>query len=340
MKRLLLLLPVLTFLASCSNEFEVAAPWKEVPVAYAILSPKDTAYYVRVEKAFLDPETNALQTALIPDSIYYPESAITVWLERTSTQSRVQLVRVDGTKEGIIRDPGTFATDPNWLYKLKPDPGSTLIPGETYRLNIERVDGKPPITAETTIPKDFTFVTPSPAQTPPFINFAPSSNTNVDWRADANAVLFNVYFIVRYREEAGNGTVLEHVTLEWKSPATVDRSVLSSGVIRGQIGVRGSDFYKFLSENIQPTTDRFRYFEPMSIRIEGGGQEINEFQITASANSGLTGAEVLPTYTNLSEGYGIFTAKNESTLGGIKVTTQTVDSMNINPLTFGLNFRY
>ena len=115
MKRLLLLLPVLIFLASCSNEFEVAAPWKEVPVAYAILSPKDTAYYVRVEKAFLDPETNALQTALIPDSIYYPENAITVWLERTSNQSRVQLVRVDGTKEGIIRDPGTFATDPNWL---------------------------------------------------------------------------------------------------------------------------------------------------------------------------------------------------------------------------------
>ncbi|MBK7936348.1 MAG: DUF4249 family protein [Lewinellaceae bacterium] len=343
MKKLHLLLStaVLFLLVSCSNEFDVAAPWKEIPVAYAILSPKDTAHYIRVEKAFLDPVTNALVIAQIADSIYYPADAVTVWLERTSNQTRVQLQRVDGVLEGIVRDTGVFATNPNWLYKYKPAPGAGLIAGEKYRLIIERNDGKAPITAETTLPKDFLFIKPNPAQIPPLINFFPTVPTDLEWRCDQFAVLFDVFVTVRYREEDANGNTLQHVALNWKAPGQVTLDDLGgSGLFRGKMPLSGTEFYRFLNLNVLPSTDKFRYFEDMDIRLIGGGKEIKEYLVTANANAGITGAEIIPTYTNLSEGYGIFSAKNTDVLTKIKVTPKTVDSMLIHPLTRDLNFKY
>ncbi len=338
MKKLLYLLLLSAFASACSNEFEVAAPWKEVPVAYAIISPKDTAHYVRVEKAFLDPNKNALEIAQIADSLYYPESAITVWLERPSTHARLQLFRVDGNKEGYVRDQGIFANQPNWLYKVK---GGSLTPGELYKLVIERADGGADITASTTIPKDFVITTPNPADIVRKVTFAYSQTTKVEWRTDEFGVYFNVYYVLPFREEAPDGTLLRRDTLVWQAGNNVERGDvdLGGGQFRGKVDVSGSQFFRFLADKLQPTTN-FRFFEKGAVRVEGGGKEIREFNITASANSGLTGAEVYPTYTNMSEGFGIFTAKNLTSLGNIQITPATVDSLKLHPLTQGLKFSY
>ncbi|MCB0527964.1 MAG: DUF4249 family protein [Lewinellaceae bacterium] len=331
---------VLLVLAACSNDFDVVTDWKEVPVTYAIVSPQDTAHYVRAEKAFLDPKTSALVIARIADSLYYPEDAITVWLERTSNQSRVQLHRVDGVVEGIVRDTGIFATNPNWLYKYKPTPGNELLPGEEYRLIVERTDGQPAITAETTIPQNFNLVKPNLSNIPPLLTFFPSDDTEIEWRADKNAVLFNVKLIIRFREENASGMTLQHVVLEWDVPSQISLTDLDAQKQRGKVFIPGVEFYRFLHDNIQPSTDRFRYFENMDVKIEGGGKEIKEYQLTSAANSGITGAEVFSIYTNMSEGYGLFSSKNVSVFGGIKVNVKTVDSMSVHPLTFDLNFKY
>ena len=170
MKKLLLLLPVLALILSqCSNDFDVTADWKEIPVVYAFLNPKDSAHYIRVEKAFLDPETSAYTIADIADSLYYPADAIAVFIEKTSSGQRFQLTRVDGNLEGYVRDTGIFAHAPNWLYKLKPAAGNPVIlPGEKYRLVIQRADGKPDVTASTTVPDNFIIGTPNTQQTPIF----------------------------------------------------------------------------------------------------------------------------------------------------------------------------
>jgi len=335
MKKLLYCLLLGAFFSACSNDFEVAAPWKEVPIAYGILSPKDTAHYVRIEKAFLDPNKNALEIAQIADSLYFAENAIAVWLERPGTQTRVQMFRVDGNLEGYVRDQGIFANQPNWLYKAK----TTLAPGALYKLIIERADGGADITAETTIPKDFFISTPNPTDIVRKVTFAFTQTTKVEWRSDEFGVYFNVYYILPYREESLGGTTILRDTLIWQAGNNVERSDvdLGNGLYRGKVEVRGAQFFRFLADNLQPTSN-FRYFEKGSILVEGGGKEIREFNITASANSGLTGAEVFPTYTNLSEGFGIFTAKNLIKLNNIQITPQTIDSLKIHPLTQGLKF--
>ena len=329
MKKLLYFLLLGSMLSSCSNDFEVSAPWKEVPIAYALLSPKDSAHYIRIEKAFLDPNISALEIAQIADSLYYPENDIAVWLEHPSASTRVQLHRVDGNLEGYVRKEGVFADQPNWLYKVK---GSPLAPGEKYRLVIERKDGKPDITAETTVPKDFTLFKPSITGNVRFMSFAYSTTTTVDWRTDENGVYFNLYLIIPYREEAADGTLLGRDTLVWTAATNFERSnTQSGGQFKATKEVAGAQLFDFLAANIPATSTNFRYFEKGSIIIEGGGKEIKEFNVTAAANSGLTGAEVYPVYTNLSEGFGIFTAKNELKINNVIFTGMsgsTIDSMD------------
>lgn len=327
-------------LSGCSNDFEVSAPWKEVPVVYTILSAKDTANYIRIEKAFLDPERGVLEIAQIADSLYYPANAISVFLERVSNGSRQMLTRVDGNLEGYVRNNGIFASSPNWLYKLKGANGSGVLPGETYRLIIERNDNKPDITASTTIPGDFTFVTPNADE--PFLTFPKDDAATLTWRADVNSTTFNVYLTIRYRELRANGSLAYRDTLYWTAGLSVPRSnALSGGVYRTSFDMSTADFFQFLVENIPPAPDgHTRRFDACEILLEGGGKEIETYIETQKANSGITGSEILTAYTNLSEGFGLVTSKNSSTLVNVFIRNATVDAMNTEGATKALNFTY
>ncbi len=321
---------------SCSNDFDLTADWKEVPIVYAILSPADTAHYVRVEKAFLDPKTSALQIAQIPDSIYYPENAIQVFLEEVATGKRFTLTRVDGNAEGYSRKDGIFATSPNWLYKTK----APLQPGQTYRLRIVRSDGRPDVTAQTTIPRDFIIQSPNPSLIPVRITFLRDRSTNVTWLADSNGVYFTIRFRIRIRENNLDGTLVKRDTLYWTPvPSTRRSDALTGNGFLSTERILSESFYRFLVENLSPTSTTFRRFEGIDITIEGGGREIERYLETAAANAGLTGAELVSLYTNLSEGFGIFTAKNRVTLPNVSVTPETVNSMNEQSPERDLNFQ-
>nr|HQU58973.1 hypothetical protein [Saprospiraceae bacterium] len=75
-----LLFSATLIIGACSTDFELEAAWKDIPVVYSFISVQDTAHYVRIEKAFLEPGGNAIEIAKIADSIYY--SNISVELEK------------------------------------------------------------------------------------------------------------------------------------------------------------------------------------------------------------------------------------------------------------------
>ncbi len=344
MKKLLLLAFVGFVMAQCSNDFDVSAPWKEVPVVYGILSPKDTAHYIRIEKAFLDENVSALEIARIADSLYYPEGAITVFLEEKGNAStKVQLSRVDGVKEGITRAEGIFATQPNWLYKYK-NIGTTpyIKPDKKYSLIIKRTDGKPDITAETTIPGNFIFQVPNPQALPARINFSKNGFQDISWRTTESGVYFNITLIVRYRDEDAMGNTLARHELIWPALKNTRRSNVkqTNGLYNADATLTGAAFFDFLTQNIPASIGEFRYFERMDMILEGGGLEIEQLVISNNINAGITGSEASNAYTNISEGFGILTGKNVTSLTNVFLGSVTVDSMNTNILTRPLNFKY
>ena len=77
--RFLILLCVVQLVSSCSKDFKIDAPYKDITIVYGLLNISDTAHYIRIHKAFLDESKNALVMATTTDSIYYKNLSVTVY---------------------------------------------------------------------------------------------------------------------------------------------------------------------------------------------------------------------------------------------------------------------
>src|SRR6516164_7458325 len=92
----------LFLLPGCSEKFNVAAPYKNITVIYGYLDMKDTAHYIRIQKAFLDQNKSAVTMAQTSDSNFYANLNVTIAKVsfNGATQGVIQLNRVDLNNEG------------------------------------------------------------------------------------------------------------------------------------------------------------------------------------------------------------------------------------------------
>lgn len=327
-----LLIPAILFFSSCSTDFELEADWKDIPVVYSFISVQDTAHYVRVEKAFLEPGGNALEIAKIPDSIYYGN--ITVEIENLKTGQSYILQRVDGRDEGYPKDDGIFASEPNYLYKI-PASQANLEEGGRIRLSINRGDGLPPVTAETTILSEIDSVSSSPSRV--IRRWLYQEPKKISWRPGPEAKIFDVRFIFYYREsQPSNPSVFERKSVEW----VVNRAVFNeTNSDRVETEAFGEAFYSFLGSAIPESNGEIRLFDGMELVVTGAGEELYQFVRVARANTGITSSQSIPSYSNLSEGLGIITSRFTMRRPGFRLQEEALDSLINGIYTRGLGFR-
>lgn len=311
----------------CSNDFDLVEDWKDIPVVYGLLSLSDTAQYIRVEKAFIDPEVAGTTIALIPDSLYYDQAVVS--LDNMNTGESWNLEKVDGTLEGYPRDGGAFATAPNYLYKVKTEDIS-MRPGDEFLLKINRGEEKEIVTAETSIMDTFLITQPGNN-----INFGYIAQTKVQWVPIGNnnlPALYDVHLLVNFRELDLNDPDLEWIpkTLDW----TFDRNVEQTST--SQVG---KSFYLFMASALGETPSNIkREIANIDVVVVAGSSEIKEYITLGSANLGITASGEVPKYTNLSEGYGIFGSRYIKIKDGIPLRQESIDSLRYGEYTKHLNF--
>jgi hypothetical protein len=321
----------LIFLAACSNDFELTASWKDIPVVYGILSATDTAHYIRVEKAFLDPETDALLLAQNPDSLYYPNAKVE--LVRLSNNRTYQLTRVDGNAEGYRRDTGIFASAPNYLYKIRRQ-AINLVGNEEIEFRLSRGENLPVVTARTTVlpPMEFASSRP-PVQINIWTNEDP---VRVAWRPNnEQTVIFDLEIVTTYDEVISATGVKSRRILRWKPLRNLARTS-SENIVDSEI--QGDAYYQFLANNIEKKSGVVRGLVGIDFVAIGGGRQVLDFVNITFANSGITGSQDVPVYTNLNEGFGIFSSKTEARVKGILLARDARDSLLNGRFTGGLNF--
>lgn len=310
---------------SCDNELVVTDQWQDIPVVWGLLNKSDTAHYIRVEKAFLDPTTSALDIARIPDSLYY-ETA-TVSLRRVNTGQTFLLQRVNGDLEGYPREGGIFAETPNYLYKIKANIINLVI-GEKYEFILDRGDGTPLVTAQTIILPKPVLRNPSAGSQ---LSFKRNSLFTFMWNAIPDAGIFDVKLRFHYRERSPEtGNVYVPKKAEW----TVARNL-----VENEFKMEGIEFYNAIKSNVGENFEATRLFDSVDIVVWAGGKELAEFIRVTQANSGITSTQDIPSYTNLSEGIGIFSSRNVSYNTGFKLTPQSLDSLKNSVVTDLLNFQ-
>ncbi len=330
-KGLLSILFLLIVSLSCNNDFEVNAPFKDIPVVHGILSKSDANHYIRLERAFAEPGVDAFQLAKDPDKLYYPETTTVrlIDIDGSGNEQQYDLVRVKGEDEGIYREEGVFVSAPNYLYKLQGDQ-IDLNPNHTYVLEIDRGGGLPLVTAQTKIVGDM--VLSAPNQFSDFISFDPSIPTFLSLRDEPqNAKIFDFLFTIRVTERRTDNNETNEKVVEWLAISESPKST--------NVQLDGIDFFSFMAGSFDANPLIVRRIAGIDLKVTAAGPDLKAFRDVLKANQGITGAEDnIPNYSNLSEGLGLFTSRNFVEVKDLFLPANSLDSLIKNSLTRDLNF--
>jgi hypothetical protein len=324
-------------IASCSNEINLTDTPKEIPVVHGFLSRADTAQYLRIEKVFLDAKISAPDLAKDAKNLYFDN--ISVELIDVEAKKTYNLTRVDGNLEGYKRTSGTFATAPNYLYKIKTDK-LDLKENKTFKLVVKRSDKTILTEAQTIITPDLKLN--QDRTNPNDLPFA--TGLVVGWlQSDyKTAKIYDIEMYANVKETDVNTGKSEKKRIYWN---VIKGFLPGTTEITPQINAvqyRISDpfaFYKLMKNNLKVDKNIIRFLEGVDIEINSGGQELYEFQSIGNINSGITGTEVLPTYTNVKDGYGVLTSRNKLQYLDMKISARSLDSLRKGQFTKLLNFQ-
>lgn len=310
--------------ASCSNEFSLIEEKKDIPIVYGLLDQTDTAQYIRLERAFVDESINALELALDPNNLYYPNAEIS--LVNNTTGESVVLDKVDGDAEGLPRRTGIFATTPNVLYKVLTE-NFMMEKNDEIILNIKRDETLPLVTATTMTIGEGKITRPTPTASVDF-NFI--SPTRFLWSKGDNAVLFDLSLVLNYQErDLNSGTGFERKSITWE---------VINNTEADEIEIEGRRFYETLNGAIDVNPNVVRRFLNVDFILASGGEELKSYIQVGQANLGITSSQDIPTYTNLSEGRGVFSSRTKFFREGVNISPNTIDSLVNGTITANLNF--
>jgi hypothetical protein len=325
---------------SCSEDFEVAAPYKKITIVYGLLDMHDTAHYIRIQKAFLDEHKSVIEMAKVPDSNFYPESELNVYIREIKNGAilnNLTLKRVDMNLEGYPKDSGIFFKTPNYAYKFKM-PLSPLNSGIRYRLVISNVVSGVVDSAEISV------VDSNAINSPTIFNKNSWDFSKTAPKGIKNSTVFAPLFILPYSPIYMEGNVTFHwvdsnlsTAVQKDSAASFTFDSRPVTLLNPELLADNINFYNFLRDAMgTPAPDVVRLMDSVEFTIYAAGSEFYDYILNNQiANGGLTSDQIKPTYTNIlgPNVFGLFSSRAHRTMRNVGLTQTTIDSLKVSSLT-------
>lgn len=347
MKKLLLpLFAVLLGLGSCSEDFEVAAPYRQITVVYGILDVRNPVQYIRVQKAFMDEDRSAVDMSQQPDSNFYQSLRVQM-RELDSTGARINttfpdLPRVDLNAEGFPKAAGDFFGAPSYAYKFS----GTLNPARRYRLVVTNTATGRVDSAETDVinPDRSAFEILQIDLVSDFkINFSITANNATSQlrfnRLPSTAKMLEAMM----RFHVINRNTVTGVETRDSFDFIFARADTTQGAFPPRLEASNLSFYSFLSGALGDAPANIeRYLDSPDVFIYAGTRDLLNYSIFTNATGGLTGDQVRPTYTNIrssgegGDALGLFAGRTVRIALEVPIAPVVVDSLSRNPMTDGL----
>ena len=301
------------FLSSCETEVDVNAPYKDITLIYGLLDQDEEIHFIKINKAYLG-EGNAIDMAQIRDSSEYDPSEVTailVELDRTSEQpTGVTFVLTDTTVS--TKQPGVFYAPEQTVYKFEGD----LNPDMLYRLDVDIREGSNKVSAITEMVQEFDFTgrikqlpTVSMVSQTQFADEIP-----VGWASPRGGKRFQLKWVYGYTDLIvdGNDSTFNYHTIEWAFPILKSRN--AEGGQSMEVTANGEDFYRLLRDNVPdfletPNIVKRIPDDSISIVLTVGGEELDVYMEVKEPATGV--AIDKPEYTNVNNGIGIFSCRNQ-----------------------------
>ncbi|MCX6351265.1 MAG: DUF4249 family protein [Bacteroidetes bacterium] len=329
---------------ACKTDFDVNEKWKEIDIVYGLLSskdsflnnndyPYDSVQYVRVSKAFLNNNSSALDIAKNPDSLYHKDP-INVVLDEyqigNPTPSKSFTLEKDIS---IAKDSGLFAYPSQVLYRTPK--GFKLNTQMEYKIRVNNPKTGVNVSAKTKV-----IAATKPGRTlqfrPVFFWSNDDTKDGITWKSAPNARFYDVSYVFHITEY-NKQTKLPLKTFDLKWPLLTTQLTNSlDGNEDNSIYTSGKEFFNFVARSI-PVNDNVirRFTKKVDLWIEAGGDDIYYYIQVNQPSIGIV--QKKPEYTNIENGYGIFSAR-ASTLMSLPMSTETIDSLGTAKLTAKLNF--
>jgi len=320
-------------LIACESDFQVTSEWKETTIVYAILNQNDDRHYVRVQKAFLDEETSAIELAQISDSLYhqYPiEVKFEILNEQGDLAYTIPLELVNADTLAIMKEEGDFGTTPYLLYSTN----AQLESNREIRLVVDGTkQGR--VSAVTSLINDFEIFKPAPSS----IDFPTKINLNTSysltWNNPNNAALFDLFVRVFYSEDI-NSTITNK-TLDWP----IFNSIVPSDGFSNMYDIIDDSFQGFLFNNLEENLFAERQIDSLQFHFFVGTDAIRQYNeaLVAQQSTVTSGGSTPNPYSNVENGLGLFASRFDEVVEYVLLTNQTADSLVCHPLTQNLSFK-
>lgn len=319
------LLISLLFLASCDNELDLIEDRREVPIVYGLLDASQDYQYIRVERAFADPEVAASDIALNTDSLYY--SNIEVVVTDVTEDKQVTLEKIDGAEIGIPRGEGAFAQTPNYLYRYKTE-NLPIVARHEYKLDLLGISENNTYSATMEAIDVPFFSKPSEGSS---IRIALDKSVRLSWTPpnNNNIETYNVTIFTNFTE-IKDGVETEKV-VEWNVVRNTKNQFLDN--------VNGTAYFQSLKNQLEADPSIEREFNNLTIRLVSGGKTVADYMNVSEANLGITSSGEIPTYTNIKNGLGIFGSKYTHVKKFIGLTAESLEDLVESEITKDLNFK-
>lgn len=352
MKKFLLALCALALcLGSCSEDFDVAAPYRQITVIYGILDVRNPAQYIRVQKAFMDENGSAVDMSQQPDSSLYPEGSLRVQIrELDSTGINVtttfpDLPRVDLNLEAeeFRKAAGDFFGAPSYAYKFT----GTLNPARRYRLVVTNTSTGRVDSAETEVinPDRSAFELLQIDLVSDYkINFSiTDATTQLRFnRLPATAKILEA--VMRFHVINRNTT--SGVETRDSFDFTFARADTTQGIFPPRLEASNLSFYSFLAGALGDAPANVeRYLDSPDVLVYAGTRDLLNYSLFTNATGGLTGDQVRPTYTNIrsnsggGDALGLFAGRTVRIALEVPIAAIVFDSLARNSQTDGLNIK-
>lgn len=295
---------------SCETDFSLNGDYKLTPVVFGLLDQNDSVHVVKITKAFLGDDDN-LVYAKIPDSNYFAavDAKIIEYEGKEKTGREWQLKDSTFTtkeKDGLFYSPEQKA----YVFYEK-----NLDPKLSYELVADLNEGKLKIKAKTNLLDGFSMPNMFQPSSSSTIQFAKSvivdepEKDYLNWRFNVTAAKYSKRYEIGY-----TFAWTEHYTDGSSSNFTATKRVQTIDIENPEnpgsfnAVVSGLDFYQWVEQTI-PNDDNVDYRIPtgLSIYIDIASEELTQYLDVSKPVTGL--AQVKPEYTNVENGYGLFSSR-------------------------------
>jgi hypothetical protein len=331
-----LLLLIATF--SCKTELEPNAPWKEIAIIYGVLDINEPFQVVKISKAFLNENTNALDLAKVNDSVYFKADEIDVNLYEFDIKGQqIATYRLTEFERGG-REDGTFPAPNQKLYRTDT---FKLNDNHSYKIELKNKKTGYEASATTKIVSDFCLILPLPVPNPdiPSINgcnnitnelqgISAEGKVGFQWNTTKrdgtnnwnNAISYKLALDFYYDEIDGATVTTQKKTMILSDNLRIER------LNKGTYDLEKDTFIDFVKANIDPSNDPpnlVRKAKKLDIVIWAAAEELDTY-IKVSNASFTAVTQVQPVYTNIANGVGIFSSRfKKVSHSSLNLSTQT-----------------